>query len=64
MRAAAKPPAARKAVADQQRSALAAVVDSIEKGGDAFVGEQLVQQLLNPQARPAPSRSAPPASSH
>lgn len=54
MRAAAKPPAARKAVADQQRSALAAVVDSIEKGGDAFVGEQLVQQLLNPQARPAP----------
>lgn len=53
MRAAAKPPAARKAVADQQRSALAAVVDRIEQEGGEFVGEQLVQQLLNPQARPA-----------
>lgn len=54
MRAAAKPPAARKEVADQQRSALAAVVDRIEQEGGEFVGEQLVQQLLNPQARPAP----------
>lgn len=53
MRAAAKPPAARKEVADQQRSALAAVVDRIEQEGGEFVGEQLVQQLLNPQARPA-----------
>ena len=46
--------AAWKAAADQQQSVLAAVVERIEQDGDAFVGEQLVQQLLNPQARPAP----------